>query len=80
MALAKTCWKCHRENWAGRQEITPPENTMRSSGLWHRRTWCLFCDAAQDEIAPRGLVPITSRDEPINVRGSNPFIGGNETT
>jgi hypothetical protein len=72
MALPERCWKCDRAMWAGRQEVTPPLNL--ESGQWHRRTWCRYCDAAQDEIRGGGMVTITSRLEPIPVGGVNPFL------
>ena len=72
--LNPECRQCHRANWAGRQEVTPPTADLESSGIWHRRTWCRFCGVAQEEIARGGLVPLVSRDESIDVQGSNPFV------
>ena len=72
MTLPVLCWKCQAADWIGRQEVTPP--TRLDAIVWHRRTWCRFCDAAQDEVRAPGLLSITTRTQPIDWRGGNPFL------
>lgn len=56
MNLPKACWNCHASDWEGRQEVFPPVDLQ--APLWRRRTWCTFCDAAQDDI-------VAARDNPF---------------
>ena len=71
LILPATCWSCGSLDWIGRQEVTPPSEWPF---VWHRRTWCRYCDVAQDEVRSPGLMAITSRTREIDLRGSNPFL------
>lgn len=72
--LPDRCPKCDAPHWHGRQEIDHGQ-TDATAGTWHRRTWCKWCRYAQEEIAPGGLIPLLSRDQPIDPFGANPFFG-----
>jgi hypothetical protein len=73
--LRLTCPKCGKADWPGRQEITPP--TEWPFVVWHRRTWCRFCGAAQDELRGGGL-ELMIRHDPIPLGGTNPFLEEDE--
>lgn len=67
-----TCEKCARSNWQGRVVIEPPEALDRN--MWHRRITCRWCGWRFETLRPGLLVAITSRDEPIDWQGPNPFL------
>jgi hypothetical protein len=56
-------------------EVTVYPPTRFDAVVWRRRTHCRHCRWAQDEL--RGPLPlaITSRHQPIDWRGGNPFEG-----
>jgi len=73
VSLPEKCPKCGETNWVGVQNITPP-SSFKDGALWHRRSYCLLCPWAVEEIEPGGLVAITSRTERIKWWGRNPWI------
>ncbi len=71
MSRPVTCPKCDAPDWIGEQIVTAPTDFWAPA--WHRRTWCKHCGWAVEEIRGGGLIALTSRDQPIDWRGSNPF-------
>lgn len=71
--IPERCPKCGESGWEGDQEVTAP-TSFENGAYWHRRTHCLFCRTAVEEIAGGGLVAVTSRTEGIRWWGANPWL------
>lgn len=71
MSLSDQCRACHAPDWIGAVTVSPPTDFWANA--WRRRTQCKHCGWAQDEVRGGTLLAITSRHEPIDWRGGNPF-------
>ena len=70
---APTCSNCNKPDWQGESVVTPPSGRIFENMFWHRRTTCKFCEYKTEEIRAGGLIPLISRNQPINLIGKNPF-------
>ena len=69
----ENCSNCKRLNWRGETIVTLPSGRIFEAAYWHRRTTCKFCGWKTEEIRPGELIQLTSKNQPIDLIGKNPF-------